>query len=136
MTNFDRFIDRTVPHGPSGVDGLNSFDVARLISAGSRGNNASGPRSRHAARPRLRPQHALKRLQSNSPAEAVPPPGPIVPKNLEAVDPVRRGIDAGRPAGDHLGNQLARDRSFGQPQMAVAEGVMHIGEVRRAADHR
>ena len=42
MTNFDRFIDRTVPHGPSGVDGLSSFDVARLISAGSRGNNASG----------------------------------------------------------------------------------------------
>ncbi len=42
MTNFDRFIDRTVPHGPSGVDGLNSFDVARLISAGSRGHDASG----------------------------------------------------------------------------------------------
>ncbi len=42
MTNFDRFIDRTVPHGPSGVDGLSSFDVARLISAGSRDHNASG----------------------------------------------------------------------------------------------
>ncbi len=42
MTNFDRFFDRTIPHGPSGVDGLNSFDVARLISAGSRGNNARG----------------------------------------------------------------------------------------------
>lgn len=42
MTNFDRFIDRTVPHGPSGVDGLSSFDVARLFSAGSRGNRASG----------------------------------------------------------------------------------------------
>ncbi len=42
MTDFDRFIDRTIPHGPSGVDGLNSFDVARLISAGSRGHNAGG----------------------------------------------------------------------------------------------
>ena len=42
MTNIDRFIDRTIPHGPSGVDGLNSFDVARLISAGSRGHGASG----------------------------------------------------------------------------------------------
>jgi len=31
MTNFDRFIDRTVPHGPSGVEGLSGFDVARLI---------------------------------------------------------------------------------------------------------
>ncbi len=42
MTNFDRFIDRTSPHGPCGVDGLYRFDVARLISAGSRGNTASG----------------------------------------------------------------------------------------------
>ena len=42
MTNFDRFFDRTIPHGLSGVDGLSSFDVARLFSAGSRGNKASG----------------------------------------------------------------------------------------------
>ncbi len=42
MTKFDRFLDRTIPHGPSGVDGLSSFDVARLISAGCRGNYASG----------------------------------------------------------------------------------------------
>jgi hypothetical protein len=42
MTNFDRFIDRTIPHGPSGVEGLCSFDVARLISAGSRGQRVSG----------------------------------------------------------------------------------------------
>ena len=41
MTNFDRFFDRTIPHGPSGVDGLSSFDVARLISAGSRGRHAN-----------------------------------------------------------------------------------------------
>ncbi len=42
MTKFDRFLDRTIPHGPSGVDGLSSFDVARLISAGSRCDNAGG----------------------------------------------------------------------------------------------
>ncbi len=42
MTNIDRFIDRTIPHGPSSVEGLNGIEIARLISAGSRGRGPSG----------------------------------------------------------------------------------------------
>ena len=42
MTNFDRFIDRTIPHGPSSVEGLNGIEMARLIAADSRGRNLGG----------------------------------------------------------------------------------------------
>ena len=55
---------------------------------------------------------------------------------LKSVDPVGREVDAGRIAGDQLGNQLAGNGPLGEAEMTMAEGVIEPLVMRRSADHR